>query len=170
MREIPWAYRFESGIVLVSYYGWPILCLEYREILVKQPPETNFSIHPILLIFNCVAGLFIVASTFFVFVFPLLSRKPFQVKLISLFILTSSVAFFFALYRVPFPIHPFVFIGVPYGYPNPPRFFYVYPLYLQIPLGIGIGCTIYMGLWLALRLVSALVKILVKRRAVAQSE
>ena len=48
--------------------------------------------------------------------------------------------------------------------------FYLFPLYLQIPISLGIGCAFYWSIWLVLRLVSALVRILVKRRAVAQSE
>jgi len=52
-------------------------------------------------------------------------------------------------------------------------FAYIYhhsfPLYLQILLGLGIGCTIYMSLWLTVRLVSALVKRLSKRRLATES-
>ena len=154
----------------VVYYGWPIFCREWKETLSLTSRETESFLHPILLLLNIVADLLIVISTFFVFVFPLWRRKPFQVKLESFFILTASVAVFFALYRVPFPIDPFGVFDAPSSILLSPRFFYEFPLYLQIPLGLGIGCAIYCCIWLALRLVSALVRIPVKRRVVSQSE
>jgi len=155
----------------VCYVGWPIF---YSE---SMPPSDAHSKlrestkYPIPRVLNVVVGLLIVASTFFVFVFPLWrQRKLFQVKLESLFIFTATVAILCALYRMADPIYPPALIFDISQHDPATRFFYMFPLYLQIPLGLGIGCTIYWCIWLAVRLVSALVRILVKRRAVVQSE
>ena len=151
------------------FYGWPICCLEYRRWSVANT-KTPLTVSPVPLICNVVVGLLIVAAAIVVFVLPLWRRKPFQIKLGSLFILTATVAIFCNLFRAPISIRQFVFFDPPpYFLISPPSFF-TFPLYLQIPLGIGIGCAIYMGIWVVLRLVTALVRILVKRQPVAQSE
>ena len=159
---------------VISYSGWPICCLEYDipSMFVLEPQARHSTLHPIRLICNIVVGLLVIATTFFVFVFPLWRhRKLFKVKLESLFILTATVAVICALYRETYAIE-YVYTGLTLDgyYPLVVFLFFRFLLYLQIPLGIGIGCAIYMGIWIVLRLVTALVKILVKRRVVAQSE
>ena len=158
---------FTSPTLSSIYNGWPIFC-RWRKV-EGITIETESNLHPIPLFFNVVVGLFIVAATFFVFVFPLWRKqKLFQVKLESLFILTATVAVLCAVYRMKESMSDY-FLPVLLG-SSVSRFVYMFPLSLQIPLGLGIGCTIFMGIWIALRLVSALVKILVKRRVATQSE
>lgn len=150
---------FNGKAVEFVYYGWPVFFGEGIKGVWGNTGYRDFILHPIPLIFNIVEGLLFVAVTFFVFVFPLLrKRKPFQVKLESLFILTATVAVLCAIYRLPTSIAPFAFSDPTSDVPLSPRFFYDLPIYLQIPLGLGVGCSIYLSIWIAVRLVTTLVR------------
>jgi len=146
----------------VHLHGWPIIYFErhvsevthlFNGVTTTDIQSTYSSTG---LICDVATGLLIIAATGFVFWRLLWRRRnPFQVRLQSLFILTTIVALFCVGYRESSAIY---------------TLFVWFPLYIQIPLGIGIGCTIFMSLWLAVRLVSALVKRLSKRRLATQIE
>lgn len=159
-----------GGICTYTKYGWPswyLECESRQDMRIGAPIENDSTFHPFLLICDVVVGMVFVAATFFVFVFPFWSHKKlFQIKLESFFILTATVAVLCAAFRLAEPYSPYHLTV------NRPTNFFVYnlPLYLQIPLGLGVGCTIYWLIWIVLRLVTALVRLLVKRRVVTQSE
>jgi len=145
---------FGDGIITYFFCGWPN---DYREYDFTSSLGIVSTFHPVPLFFNVLVGMLIVAATFFVFVFPLWRRQNlFQVKLESLFIFTATIAILCALYRMANPIHPPMLIFDISQHDPATRFVYMSPLYLQIPLGLGIGCTIYMGIWLPLRFITAL--------------
>lgn len=151
-------------------HGWPADYFVRKETTTKisfpkqeSTTKSSSTFHYFGLICNVVVGLFLLATTGFVFLPLLWKRKLFQIKLETLFILTATAAVLCVVYRESYVIDSLL------------REFAVtsilwLPPYLKIPLGFGICCAIYTGIWIVYRLATALVKLLLKRRVVVQGE